>query len=264
MDRLSKFLVNVSQPELAPSNIYQVVGSAIRLVAANLAGLDVVTIQVLVGDNSNGVWQDLFRCGQPVRLTAIDNQLTEVVGGKYRAVYAGVADVKVWAETNDVNLDKNVVYNYSAACCGSGSTPGDLSVLDTNSVNLTLVGNVLAADVNISADAGNTLEIRADGLYGTVLFATVATAVDYVALPADEYIGVTDTSVARTITLPTVVGLTDGKIYKIKDESGGAATNNITVTPQLGEFIDGAASSPINLDYGAMEIILRNGAWWIT
>ncbi len=48
----------------------------------------------------------------------------------------------------------------------SAITADSLTVLDTASVDLTLTGlNVLSADVNISADPGNTITIQPDGLY---------------------------------------------------------------------------------------------------
>jgi len=40
-----------------------------------------------------------------------------------------------------------------------------LLVADTVTVDLTLVASTLTADVNVSADAGNTIEVHADGLF---------------------------------------------------------------------------------------------------
>lgn len=84
------------------------------------------------------------------------------------------------------------------------------------------------------------------------------TATSYVALRTDYYIGVTNTAAARTITLPNTGSSTlapfIGQVFIIKDESGAAATNNITVTPNGGN-IDGAASYVINTNYGRVEIL---------
>ena len=89
-----------------------------------------------------------------------------------------------------------------------------------------------------------------------------ATATDYTALISDAYIGVTSTAAARTITLPTAADAGVGKVYYIKDESGAAATNNITIDGAGAETIDGAATVAITLNYGGMAIICNGTAWF--
>lgn len=56
--------------------------------------------------------------------------------------------------------------------------PGGLAVADTDSVDLTLTGGLLEADVNLSADVGNTLTIETDGLYAHPLAVTDTLTVD--------------------------------------------------------------------------------------
>lgn len=87
---------------------------------------------------------------------------------------------------------------------------------------------------------------------GSVAVKRVATAVS---IPtADEVIiGVTDTSVTRTITIQTA-DIVVGRIFIIKDESGAAGTNNITIDTQGAETIDGAASVAITADFGAARL----------
>lgn len=77
---------------------------------------------------------------------------------------------------------------------------------------------------------------------------------------AKNIIGVTSTAAPRTITLQTD-DLLNGQWYLIKDESGGAATNNITVTTQAAETIDGAASLVIAADYG-WALVYSDGVNW--
>lgn len=72
---------------------------------------------------------------------------------------------------------------------------------------------------------------------------------------------VTDTSAARTITLATAdVAL--GRHITVKDESGGAGTNNITVATEGAETIDGAASITINADYGVARLYSDGVNWF--
>jgi hypothetical protein len=89
-----------------------------------------------------------------------------------------------------------------------------------------------------------------------------ATAVSVSAATTDYIIGVTSTAAARTITLPTAVGWA-GKVYIVKDESGGAATNNITLATTSSQTIDGAASKAIATNYGTLSVY-SDGANWFT
>lgn len=70
-------------------------------------------------------------------------------------------------------------------------------------------------------------------------------------------IGVTDTSVVRTITISTA-DITNvdriGVPITINDESGGAATNNIIIDTEGAETIDGVASVSITADYGDITL----------
>jgi hypothetical protein len=79
----------------------------------------------------------------------------------------------------------------------------------------------------------------------------VSVSADYTTTPADGTIRVTDTSAARTITLSTT-RLEPGHPFLIKDASGGAGTNNITVSAAAN--IDGAASRVISTNYGALRV----------
>jgi hypothetical protein len=92
-----------------------------------------------------------------------------------------------------------------------------------------------------------------------------STATSYVALITDYTIEVTSTASPSTITLPAPAssGATNntGKIYIIKDTSGGAATNNITISPASGT-IDGAASAILAQNYAAILVYSDGSAWY--
>lgn len=73
------------------------------------------------------------------------------------------------------------------------------------------------------------------------------------------YVGVTDTSSARTINLPASPSSPlpqKDQTFIIKDESGAAGTNNITVSTIAGTVtIDGATTKVINTNYGVLKVI---------
>jgi hypothetical protein len=95
---------------------------------------------------------------------------------------------------------------------------------------------------------------------GGILVNRTATAVS--ADSAQEtIIGVTDTSVARTITLKQNDSRA-GRIIIVKDESGAAATNNITIATEGAETIDGAATQVITANYGVGRFYSDGTNWF--
>ncbi|MCA9329388.1 hypothetical protein KDA11_01990 [Candidatus Saccharibacteria bacterium] len=68
---------------------------------------------------------------------------------------------------------------------------------------------------------------------------------------------------AITLTLPQISTFTDSKhIYYIKDISGNASTNNITIDTTGGDTIDGGATAVITLDYQAITFVADGGTNW--
>lgn len=66
--------------------------------------------------------------------------------------------------------------------------------------------------------------------------------------------GITDTSAPRTVTLPTGASVVTNQVFIIKDESGGANVNNITVTAGGAINIDGATTHVISTAYGYVKV----------
>lgn len=94
---------------------------------------------------------------------------------------------------------------------------------------------------------------------------TLSGAGNIIADLADFILGVDNTAAPRTVTLPapstTGATVNVGKRYLIKDQSGGAGTNNITIAPAAGT-IDGAASVLINTDFGMVQVYCDGVAWF--
>ena len=74
------------------------------------------------------------------------------------------------------------------------------------------------------------------------------TAATYTAKAGDRVIGVNRAGTV-TVTLPTAE-VRKGRVYTIKDESGAAASNNITVATEGSATVDGAATDTISSNYG--------------
>jgi hypothetical protein len=79
---------------------------------------------------------------------------------------------------------------------------------------------------------------------------------------ADEVILV-NTASARAIVLGTAATV-DGKVQIIKDSDGtGAATNNITVSTEGAETIDGGATYVLNADRESVTLVSNGTNWFI-
>lgn len=78
---------------------------------------------------------------------------------------------------------------------------------------------------------------------------------------SNMYMGITDTSSARTVSLPASASCVQGQVFIVKDESGAAGTNNITIDADGADTIDGAGDTPINTNFGSKTLILRGTNW---
>ena len=90
---------------------------------------------------------------------------------------------------------------------------------------------------------------------------TTVTGAAYTVKAGDSLVGVNRAG-AVTITLPTAE-VRAGRVYTVKDESGSAASNNITVATEGSETIDGAATDTISENYGA-KAYYSDGTDWFT
>ena len=79
----------------------------------------------------------------------------------------------------------------------------------------------------------------------------------------DNFIGVSDTSAPRTITLFSTATCTSTN-YKltVMDQSGGAASNNITLATTGGQKINGSTTKVISTNYQALDAICKSDGWW--
>lgn len=114
----------------------------------------------------------------------------------------------------------------------------------------------LTAGAGISI-TGNTGDIVISS-YGADLINVYGTTTSYTASITDEYIGVYSAS-AVTITLPSGVA---GRVYTIKDEYG-QGSGKITISPQIGELVDGKPTYIIGVPFQAVSVVFRAGSWRI-
>lgn len=137
----------------------------------------------------------------------------------------------------------------------TGNSGGAVGPDGSGNINVVGSGGVL-----VTGDPStNTLTITA----GTsVLNYTTVSTTPYTVLSTDDYLGVNCSSSAITIKLPNAP--TTGRVYIIKDSTGNAQTNNITVTTVGGSVtIDGATTFVMNTQYEAIQVIFNGTSYEI-
>ena len=114
-----------------------------------------------------------------------------------------------------------------------------------------------SGDSNNFTVSGNTFQGGTEILQGAFCnhyFAPAGGAFPYTVLQTDQYLAI-DTTSSRTVNLPNAA--TQGsKVFIIKDKTGTAGTNNITVTTPGGvTTIDGATSFVINVNFASFTFV---------
>jgi hypothetical protein len=148
-----------------------------------------------------------------------------------------------------------------------GTVAAGTSPVATSGSGSTLTVNVQRAQAIASADStkvglcnfnSSHFSVDSNGFVAATLLSVVTPGAYPYTTTANNALILVDTSSARTIT--PMAAPDTGRLYIIKDATGSAATNNITITPS-GKNIDGAASATMNINYGSATIIY-NGTQW--
>ena len=141
------------------------------------------------------------------------------------------------------------------------ASPGDICIRDNVDLSRIYIHLGSASDNTSWAFCITTADVDLNHLTRTAFTTSTNTA----ALGGGGQRGIyacTDTTAARTLTLSTssITGATANSpwLFAVKDESGGAATNNITIDTEGSETIDGASSIVITADYG-IATLYSNG-----
>jgi hypothetical protein len=119
----------------------------------------------------------------------------------------------------------------------------------------TITGDIANKEIGIGLSTGalpnSTLEV------GGSLALKVLTASTNTNTANEVFVGITDTSSPRTVTIQSA-DIVEGRIFVIKDQSGGAGTNNITIATQGSETIDGSSTITITSNYGVGRLYASN------
>lgn len=133
---------------------------------------------------------------------------------------------------------------------------GAFTVANVTVINNDLTNNVTGPYSIVNTGGGNTVRDNQG------VSPRVATATNYTITGYEVVVGVTSTAAARTITLPAATAVLAGQVFTVKDESGAAATNNITVARAGTDTIDGATSKVVNTNYGFVRFYSDGVSKW--
>jgi len=189
------------------------------------------------------------------------------IGGA-RSVFVGALTNGTRLATAYTNNDDCIFLGYSAGS-RSQSTSNELFIdnqdrttyagQQTNSLiygkfNATVGSQRLTINGQVNLTQGE----KHASLHGQVGTANVITAT-----VNNYYIGVDTSAAAKTVNLPAAATAGAGFVLVIKDEGGLAGTNAITIDADGAELIDGAATQPINANYGSLNLMCSGSAWFI-
>jgi len=129
-----------------------------------------------------------------------------------------------------------------------------------------LFNNTNAVTSTAAGTAGQYLQSQGAGSAPTfvnfsllVVALTSVTTTPYTVLTTDYYLSVA-TGTAKTIRLPNAPST--GRVFVIKDTTGSANSNNITVTTVGGVVtIDGSTSYTVNLAYGSLQLVFNGTSY---
>ena len=105
------------------------------------------------------------------------------------------------------------------------------------------------------SNAGSTVIDRVSKASGDSPYTMTAT---------DHYIGLDTSGGTIQVDLQAAASAVEGRVIIIKDETGDAGTNNITVDANGSETIDGSLTQVINNAYGSLTLVCTNrgGKQW--
>jgi hypothetical protein len=167
------------------------------------------------------------------------------------------------SENNAIHIGDDIILSATATYIGGiyGTNIGSVSSVVSINSSKQLGETVITGGTGITVTPGaNTITISGSGTI-TNNFTSV-TSTPYVASSTDYFLGVATNSLAITIELPNSPAT--GRTFVIKDSTGNAATNNITVTTVGGAVnIDGSTTYVINSAYQAINVLFDGSGYEI-
>jgi len=152
------------------------------------------------------------------------------------------------------------------------STSSNFNIAGTNSqtlFNLDAFGTITIATPSTSTSSNvlvldnSEIKLRDININYNVYDINVMTYSATISSYGRDYFGVGLTTSPVTINLPTISGIVDGKVVTIKDETGFASINPITINTDGLDTLDGLTQSQLAINYGSISVIKKSNGWWL-
>lgn len=187
--------------------------------------------------------------------TAVFNNSTIGVSGVVAIAYAG---------SNTSNIIENCYINAIGTAALTVTTPGALVLLNStifcNQTPITGNGTISYGTIEFQGSSAISATTQTPFVVQNGKCKTVLPAGDYTVLGSDYFVGATS-SAARAISLPATA--TGGDMYVIKDITGTAGTNNITVSGNGVNILaaTSAATYVMDVNYASATFIHTGTVW---
>ncbi|NJO62539.1 MAG: hypothetical protein HC836_31225 [Richelia sp. RM2_1_2] len=231
----------------------EVVSAVNHITITNAIIGDSPTIAATGGDSSVDITIESKNAGDVILKTPNDGNI--------------IMDTDAIDQGVEITTDGNIIFS-AGPNLNVGLEAGAAPVSsNTQGGNISLVGGVgdgTGRGGDVVLVPGESSGSGEDGniyLNGSVLKKTrIATTSNTQA--NDYYVFANTSSSAVTITIRTV-DTVSGRELVIKDYSGNATTNNITIATEGSELIDGSATASINANWGAISLVSDGVNWFI-
>lgn len=169
-------------------------------------------------------------------------------------------------ERIDIRSLRNVLVAPSAGEANTIASVGSGTSLAAGKSGTTLQVKSLVAGTNVTLNS-NSSEITINATVALSAHDRVGiNTANYIVNGTESYIGVRNTAAPVVIDLSPITAdgvLNSGRAITIKDESGNASGNSITIQPGGGSTIDGNGSYIITTDFGCVRLVFDGAAYFI-
>lgn len=123
-------------------------------------------------------------------------------------------------------------------------------------------GSSLNAHVEIMRAKATKEAKFSGGLIVKTLHGQTGTANVITVAVEDYYVGIDCSLASKTVNLPAASSVEAGKMYVIKDESGDATTNPISIVADGTDLIDGSGTDSLVVDYESVTLVCNGVNEW--
>lgn len=200
---------------------------------------------------------------QPVNTSGVPTLFT-ITPGAHTGLTATteVSQFKLSATTQTWAAGNITTQRYATFGAPTYTITGGASTI-TNAINADFADPVAGALTTLT----NIYAIKTGNAWlngGQTAKVTTVAAATYNLLETDYILNVTYTGTGAVTNLQLMTEQTvAGRVIRIKDAGGNAGTNNITITTEGAQTIDGAATLILNTNYQAVDLYCDGSNWFI-